>query len=121
MTLSSRAAFGIAAAAGAAGWLAITAASGRREAWDSEYYFGLFLPALAVVVAWLGFLSPRGAWRWAVVPFAAQAVLALTQNPRAGLVPGGLIVFAVLALVCLVPALVGAVLRRWHDRQSSRA
>ena len=55
----------MAAAVGALGWLAITLVTGRREAWDSEWYFALLLPGLAVLVAWLGFFSPRGAWRWA--------------------------------------------------------
>jgi hypothetical protein len=115
--LTERSALAIAAAAGALGWLAIAAASGRREAWDSELYFGLFLPGIAILVSWLGFLSPRGAWRWAFVPFAAQAVVAVVQNPTGGLLPLGLIVFAVLGAVCLVPALVAAWFRRWYDRK----
>jgi len=116
-TLTDRSAYTAAAAAGALGWLAVTYASGRREAWDSEWYFGLLLPALAVLVAWLGFLAPRHAWRWAFVPFGAQAVIALVQNPTASLLPFGLIVFAVLGAVCLVPAFVGSAMRRWVDRQ----
>lgn len=120
-TLPSRTAFLVAAVAGAVGWFAISATSGRREAWDSELYFGLFLPAIAILVTWLGFLSPRGAWRWAFVPFGAQAVVALVQNPTASLLPGGLIVFAVLGAVCLVPAIVGAWFRRWYDRQGAGA
>ncbi len=119
--LTERSAFVLAAVAGAVGWLAITVTSGRREAWDSEFYFGLFLPAIAILVAWLGFLSPRGAWRWAVVPFAAQALVAVVQNPTGGLLPLGLLVFAVFAVVCMVPAVVGAWFRRWYDRQGADA
>ena len=121
MTIPARSAFILAAVAGAAGWVAITVSSGRREAWDSELYFGLFLPAIAILVAWLGFLSPRGAWRWAFVPFAAQAVIAFIQNPAGGLLPLGLIVFAVFGVVCLVPAVVGAWFRAWYDRQGAGA
>lgn len=121
MTIPARSAFILAAVAGAAGWLAITVSSGRREAWDSELYFGLFLPGIAVLVAWLGFLSPRGAWRWAFVPFAAQAVIAFVQHPAGGLLPLGLIVFTVLGVVCLVPAVVGAWFRGWYDRQGAGA
>jgi hypothetical protein len=119
ITISARSAFLLAAAAGAAGWLAISLASGRREAWDSQWYFGIFLPGIAILVTWLGFLSPRGAWRWAFVPFAAQALIAFIQNPTGGL--HGLIVFAILGIVCLVPALVGAWFRRWYDRQGASA
>lgn len=112
-TLSDRTACAIAALAGAAGWLAVSTWGGRREAWDSELYFSVFMPAIAVLVAWLGFLAPRQAWRWAFVPFGAQAVVALAQNPTAGLVPMGLIVFAVFGVLCVVPALVGSATRRW--------
>jgi ribose/xylose/arabinose/galactoside ABC-type transport system permease subunit len=121
MTIPARSALVLAAVAGAVGWLAITLMSGRREAWDSELYFGLFLPAIAILVAWLGFLSPRGAWRWAFVPFAAQALIAFVQNPTGGLLPLGFIVFVVLGVVCLVPAVVGAWFRRWYDRQGGSA
>lgn len=116
--LAERSAFAIAAVAGAVGWLAIGASSGRREAWDSELYFGLFLPGIAILVAWLAFLSPRGAWRWAFVPFGAQALIAFVRDPTGGLLPFGLIVFAVLGAVCLVPALVAAWFRRWYDRRA---
>ena len=117
ITISERTAFLVAAVAGAIGWAAISVTTGRREAWDSEAYFGLFLPGLAILIAWLGFLAPRGAWRWAFVPFGAQAVVAFVQNPGGGLLPLGLIVFAVFGAVCLVPALVAAWFRRWYDRK----
>jgi hypothetical protein len=113
VTLSERGAYTAAALAGAVGWLAISLSTGRREAWDSELYFGLFLPAVAVLIAWLGFLTPRRAWRWAFVPFAAQALVAFVQNPTGGLLPLGLIVFAVFGILCVVPALVGSAMRRW--------
>lgn len=116
LTLSGRAAALTGAIVGALGWIVISYISGRREAWDSEYYFAILLPGLAVLVAWLGFLSPRGAWRWAFVPFAAQALVALAMNPTGGLLPLGLIVFAVFGIVCLVPAVVASWFRRWYDR-----
>jgi hypothetical protein len=117
-TLSDRSAFAAAAFAGALGWAVISYGTGRHEAWDSEWYVAVFLPGMAILVAWLGFLAPRGAWRWAFVPFAAQAIVAFAQNPTGSLMPLGLIVFAVFSVVCLVPALVGSVFRRWFDRQS---
>ena len=121
ITLSERTAFLVAAVAGAVGWAAISVTTGRREAWDSEAYFGLFLPGIAILIAWLGFLAPRAAWRWAFVPFGAQAIVAFVQNPTGGLLPLGLIVFAVFGAVCLVPALVAAWFRRWYDRKGADA
>jgi membrane protease YdiL (CAAX protease family) len=102
LTLTDRAAYAIMAVAGAVGWIVIAHASGRREAWDAEAYFGLFLPLIATLVAWVAFLAPRRA-----------GAVAFVQNPTAELLPLGLFVFAVFGLLCVVPALVGAAVRKW--------
>lgn len=112
-TLTDRAAYAITAVAGALGWIIISYATGRREAWDAEAYFGIFLPVVATIIAWVAFLAPRRAWRWAFVPFVAQAAVAFVQNPTANLLPLGLIVFGVFGAICVVPALVAAAMRRW--------
>jgi hypothetical protein len=114
-TLPARLAYVIAAAAGAVGWLGISQLTHRREAWDSDLYFSWFLPSVALVVAGLAFFAPRRSWRWAFIPFAAQAVVAFAQNPGANLLPLGLLVFAFYGAVCLVPAWIGAALRRRLD------
>lgn len=112
-TLPDRVAYAVTAAAGALGWIVISLATGRREAWDDEVYFGLFLPLIATIIAWVAFLAPSRAWRWAFVPFVAQALVAFVRNPAGNLMPLGLIVFGVFGLICVVPALVGAAMRRW--------
>ena len=66
------------------------------------------LPAIGALAALLGFLVPHRAWRWAFVPFGAQALVALLQNPTGGLLPLGLIVFGLFGVACLIPAYVGA-------------
>jgi hypothetical protein len=111
-SISSRAAYAIAAGVGAGGWLTISQLTHRREAWDSGLYFSWFLPAVALVVAGLAFFVPERAWRWAFVPFGAQAAVAFVQNPTANLLPVGLVVFAFYGALCLVPAWLGAGLRR---------
>jgi hypothetical protein len=102
----------VAAGAGAAGWVVVGHVAHRREAWDSEIYFSSLLPALATVTAVLGYLSPRGAWRWAALPFAAQALVMMVQNGDWSLLPLGLLLFACFAGLCLVPAWLGALVRR---------
>ena len=87
----------------------VSTASGRREAWDSDLYFSLALPAIGLAVALLGFLIPQRPWRWAFVPFGGQAVVAFLQNPTGSLLPLGLVVFAVFGVACLI-AYVGATL-----------
>ena len=75
-TLHPRWAYTLAAIAGAAGWVTISLLTHRREAWDSGLYFSWFLPSLALIAAGLAFFAPERAWRWAFVPFGAQAAVA---------------------------------------------
>jgi hypothetical protein len=43
-------------------------------------------------------------------------VVAFVQDPTANLLPLGLVVFAFFGFVCLLPARLGAAVRRWVDR-----
>jgi hypothetical protein len=101
---------------GAAAWIFIALAGGRREAWDSELYFVLAIPAIALTAAIVSFLVPQRFWRWAMLPFAGQALASFLQNPTANLLPLGLVVFAILAAICMIPAALGAALGRWASR-----
>lgn len=112
MTVRERWAFAVAAAAGAAGWIVINQLTGKREAWDTELYFAWFMPSIALVITTLAYFVPERAWRWAFVPFAAQALVAFARDPTASLLPLGLIVFAVFGGLCLVFVAVGTWLRR---------
>jgi peptidoglycan/LPS O-acetylase OafA/YrhL len=118
-TLPPKWAGAIAAAAGVIGWLAISQLAHRSEAWDSDLYFSIFIPAVAIIVGGLGFLAPHRAWRWGFMPFASQAVLAFLQNPSANMLPLGLVVFAVYGAICSVPASLGGALRRWLDQRGT--
>jgi len=115
-TLPAKWAYAVAAAVGAIGWVAVGQVAHRREAWDSELYFTWFLPSVALVVGGLALFAPERAWRWAFAPFAAQAVVAFVQNPSANLLPLGLVAFAVFGALCLLPAWIGAGVRRLIDR-----
>lgn len=117
MTMRERWAFGIAAVTGAAGWIVVSKLSGRREAWDAELYYAWFMPSIALVITTLSYFVPERAWRWAFVPFAAQALVAFVQNPGANLMPLGLIVFAVYGALCLVFVAVGKWVRRTADKR----
>lgn len=83
----------------------------RREAWDADLYFTMAFPTIAVVAVVLAFFYPWKAWRWAMIPFGAQALAAFAKDPTANLLPLGLIMFAILGGLCAIPAMFVARLR----------
>ena len=89
-------------------WLLVSAFAHKREAWDSDLYFTLGLPAVCLLSALLGYLEPSKAWRWGAAPVVGQAlVMLLTQSPG-NLLPLGIVMFGVLALPSIVTAKMGA-------------
>jgi hypothetical protein len=97
-------------------WLATMAASGRNEAWDSPLYWSAAYPLCMVLAAGLAYVEPERSWRWALAVMLVQpVVMLLTSGSSFGLLPLGLIMFAVLALPVILAARVGA----WFRRRSS--
>ncbi len=98
-------------AGGIAVWAVVSDVSGKREAWDSEWYFLIGMPAVCLLSAILGFIEPKNSWRWGVVPLAGQlAWMVLTQGVG-NLLPLGVIVFGILAIPSVATALLGAFIR----------
>jgi hypothetical protein len=98
----------LAAACGAAIWILISVASGRREAWDSGLYFSVGIPAVCLVSMALAFFEPNHSWRWGVLPLVGQFVwMVLSQGPG-NLLPLGVIVFGVLSVPPIIAAWIGA-------------
>ncbi|MFI5210782.1 MAG: hypothetical protein ACHQ2E_10090 [Gemmatimonadales bacterium] len=119
-TIAFRTAAVIAAAFGAAAWLAIGLLTHRTEAWDSDLYFSWFFPSLALVLVGLGYFAPERPGRLAFLPFAGQAVVMFVRNPTGSLLPLGLIMLAVYGALFMLPALAGGALRRWLEARSGR-
>lgn len=93
---------------GAAIWIAISALTGRREAWDSGIYFTIGMPLVCVLAFVLGIIEPVRAWRWGVAPFAGQFLAMLLTQGVGSLLPLGVIVFAVLSIPAVIAASIGA-------------
>jgi hypothetical protein len=89
--------YAIALAAGAAVWAVIADATGKREAWDSPFYFSAGIPAGCLVSLVLGFIEPRRSWRWGVLPMAGQFLWLLISQGAGNLLPLGMIAFGVLS------------------------
>lgn len=109
--LTGKWAFLIAALAGAGLWLATSWLSGRREAWDAPMYWSVAYPAAILISGILGYLAADQAWRWGLIIMLAQAVTMALVSSSFGLLPLGLIMFAVLAVPPMLVARFGAGLR----------
>ena len=96
---------------GALTWAVISAASGRREAWDSSWYFSVGMPVICVASAILGFVEPQKSWRWGITPLAGQFLWMLFTQGPGNLLPLGVIVFGVLSAPSILTAKLGAFVR----------
>ncbi|HUO68708.1 MAG TPA: hypothetical protein VMV37_14295 [Gammaproteobacteria bacterium] len=86
--------------------------SGRREAWDSPLYWSAAYPLCIVLAALLAYAAPERPGRWASAVMLVQPiVMVLKSGGDLGLLPLGLILFAVLTLPVLAVAKVAASLR----------
>ena len=101
--------YGSAVVIGIVVWVAVSMVSGRREAWDSEWYFLIGMPVVCVVSTALGFFEPSRPWRWGVAPLVGQfSWMLFTQGPG-NLLPLGVVVFGVLSVPSIITAKIGAV------------
>ncbi len=94
--------------AGALIWIVIVQVSGRSEAWDSDLYFSMGMPAMCVVSFALALAEPERSWRWGIAPSVGQFVWLLLANGPGNLLPLGVVVFAVFSLPSVLAARAGA-------------
>lgn len=90
----------------------VSAASGRREAWDSSLYWTVGVPAALVMAVLIGFLSRDNDWLWTLLVVPGQFVAMAFKTQEFGLLPLGLILGTVLSAPFLGAAFVGARMRR---------
>lgn len=101
----------IAVLSGIAASIGVSQMTGRREAWDSEAYFVYVIPVSCVLAFVLACIEPQRAWRWGFLQFMGQLLALLFSAASFGLLPLGLIAFAVLSVPAILAAKAGAALR----------
>ncbi len=69
-----------------------------REAWDSEQYWTIGLPAMLAVAFVGGFIARAQPWVIGYAPFAGQAVGMAVESGEFGLLPLGMILMGVVGL-----------------------
>lgn len=108
---TTRSAYGAAIAGGAVLWFATVGISGKTEAWDSPLYWAIAYPLAIGLAGGLGYWVPQRPWRWGLAVMLVQAVALAAASSSFGLLPLGLILFAVLALPAIGLAQVTARIR----------
>jgi hypothetical protein len=86
--------YAVSALIGLAVCLAISLATGRKEAWDSDLYFSVGMPVMVLAIFAISWLFPKGAWRWTVSMAVGQSVAMLLGGNSLSLWP-----LAVLAML----------------------
>lgn len=92
--------------------VAVSAAGGRRESWDSTIYWIMGIPAALLASVAIGFLSRGTDWVWALAIVPSQVATMALKTRDFGLLPFTLILSLFLSLPFLVAAFAGAKLRR---------
>lgn len=90
--------FGVSVLGGLLVCLAISMATGRREAWDSEAYFYLGIPIMCAVIFVIGYRFPDRPWRWAMSMAAGQALALVMAGNSLSLWPLALVAMMVLSV-----------------------
>jgi len=102
--------YGLAVLVGIVVWIGVSTASGRREAWDSEWYFLIGMPLVCLTSASFGMIEPSRPWRWGVAPLVGQFFWMLFTQGPGNLLPLGVVVFGMLSVPSIITARIGAFL-----------
>jgi hypothetical protein len=90
--------FLLAIAVGAALWLVSAQVSGRREPWDSAFYWKAAYPVALVLSGILGYVAPERPWRWPLAVMLAQFAAMAIKDGFGSMWPLGLVLFGILSL-----------------------
>ena len=107
----------IAIVSGAIVWAAISAISGRNEAWDSPAYVSIGIPVICALSAMLGFVSPQSSWRWGITPFVGQFLWMLLTQGLGNLLPLGVLAFGIFSVPSIITARIGAFIQAKYAQQ----
>jgi hypothetical protein len=88
--------------------LAITIATGRREAWDSGFYFSAGIPIMCALIFGISYIYPRRAWRWTLSMALGQSIALALGGGSLSLWPLAIIAMSVLSVPQFATGLVAS-------------
>jgi|HigsolmetaAR201D_1030396.scaffolds.fasta_scaffold02947_8 hypothetical protein len=89
-------------------FIAITATTGKNEAWDDGIYYSVGIPFMCVAAFAIGYLFPIRSWRWAACMAGGQALGALLSGSSLNLLPLAMIFMTIISLPQFLAAFVGS-------------
>ncbi|HEX5764810.1 MAG TPA: hypothetical protein VFY27_04530 [Woeseiaceae bacterium] len=105
-----------AALAGLVVCMAISVATGRREAWDAGSYYSAGIPIMVVLIFLIAWVFPDRPWRWTLAMAAGQSLSAFLQGSSLNLLPLAVIFMTVISIPQFVSGYLAA---RWSRRRDA--
>lgn len=88
--------------------LAITLATGRKEAWDSAIYFSVGIPVMCSLIFAIAYLYPQRAWRWTLCMAVGQSLAIASGGSSLNLWPLSIVAMTVLSIPQFITGLVAS-------------
>jgi hypothetical protein len=95
--------------------LIITLLTGRKEAWDSAWYFSVGLPVMCAVIFAISWRFPLYPWRWALSMAFGQSVAIVLGGGSLSLWPLAIIAMTIVSAPQFLTALMASKLARRRD------
>ena len=90
--------------------LAITATTGRKEAWDSAAYFSVGIPFMCLLIFGISYLYPRRAWRWTLSMAVGQSLAIVSGGGSFNLWPLSIVAMTVVSIPQFITGFVASTL-----------
>jgi len=87
---------------------AVSLITGRKEAWDSSYYFFIGLPLMCVLIFAISYRWPEKTWRWAFSMAVGQALAMAIAGNSLSLWPLSIIAMTMCSLPQFITGLVAS-------------
>lgn len=99
-----------AAMAGLLTCMAISIATGRREAWDAGTYYSVGIPVMVLLIFAIAWVFPERPWRWTLAMAVGQSLSAFLQGSSLNLFPIAIIFMSIVSIPQFVSGYLAA---RW--------
>lgn len=98
-------------------WIIVGKGSDSVEAWDSNYYYIIGLPAMCVASAIAGYMEPKNPVIFGLAVIIFQPIALFFQSEMSPFLIVGILFFIVFATFTIGSAFIGAALRKRSKMQ----